>query len=336
MAQSAYSQSSTSAPPRPALPQNVEAEAALLGALMIDNRLAEDIQLKLRPEHFYEPLHGRIYEQILQLLDQNMIATPGDAAAAVRGGRGDEGAGRAGLSRPAHRQRRGDHRRARFRRADLRPRPAPRAGRRRPRDGRAGARHQRGGRSQGPDRGGRGGALPGRRGRRRRRQREELRRGDPAGRPDGREGAQLRRRPVRASPPGSTRSTPRPAASTIQRPAHPRRPPGHGQDRARHQHRLQRRPALVQRHGGRDRRRRNRPAPAVAFFSLEMSADQLATRILAEQSRDQLRRRCAWARSASRISATSPAPRPSSRRCRSISTTRRASPSPRCAPARGG
>ena len=33
----------------PALPQNVEAEAALLGALMIDNRLVEDVQLKLQP-----------------------------------------------------------------------------------------------------------------------------------------------------------------------------------------------------------------------------------------------------------------------------------------------
>src|SRR5437016_5811010 len=62
--------------PGSALPQNVEAEAALLGALMIDNRLSEDIQLKLRPEHFYEPLHGRIYEQILRLLDKNMIASP--------------------------------------------------------------------------------------------------------------------------------------------------------------------------------------------------------------------------------------------------------------------
>jgi replicative DNA helicase len=65
-----------SGPASQALPQNVEAEAALLGALMIDNRLAEDIQLKLRPEHFYEPLHGRIYEQILRLLDKNMIASP--------------------------------------------------------------------------------------------------------------------------------------------------------------------------------------------------------------------------------------------------------------------
>jgi replicative DNA helicase len=60
----------------PALPQNVEAEAALLGALMIDNRLVEDIQTRLQPHHFFEPLHGRIYEAILRLTDRNMIASP--------------------------------------------------------------------------------------------------------------------------------------------------------------------------------------------------------------------------------------------------------------------
>ena len=58
------------------LPHNVEAEAALLGALMIDNRLAEDVQLKLRGEHFFEPVHARIYEQVLRLIDRNMIASP--------------------------------------------------------------------------------------------------------------------------------------------------------------------------------------------------------------------------------------------------------------------
>src|SRR6478736_4523225 len=60
----------------PALPQNIEAEAALLGALMIDNRLVEDVQLKLKPHHFFEPLHGRIYEAILRLTDGNRIANP--------------------------------------------------------------------------------------------------------------------------------------------------------------------------------------------------------------------------------------------------------------------
>ncbi|QUT04269.1 replicative DNA helicase [Sphingobium phenoxybenzoativorans] len=63
-------------PARPELPRNVEAEAALLGALMIDNRIAEDVQMKLRAEHFYEPLHGRVYEAIMKLLERNMIANP--------------------------------------------------------------------------------------------------------------------------------------------------------------------------------------------------------------------------------------------------------------------
>jgi replicative DNA helicase len=59
-----------------ALPQNIEAEAALLGALMIDNRLVEDVQIRLKPHHFFEPLHGRIYEAILRLTDRNMVANP--------------------------------------------------------------------------------------------------------------------------------------------------------------------------------------------------------------------------------------------------------------------
>ena len=76
------------------LPHNVEAEAALLGAMMIDNRIAEDVQIKLRSDHFYESVHGRIYDAILLLLDRNVTATPvtlrpqfeADEAMAVLGG----------------------------------------------------------------------------------------------------------------------------------------------------------------------------------------------------------------------------------------------------------
>jgi replicative DNA helicase len=64
------------APAAPALPHNIEAEAALLGALMIDNRLVEDVQLKLRSDHYFEPLHGRIYDAILRMTDKNMVANP--------------------------------------------------------------------------------------------------------------------------------------------------------------------------------------------------------------------------------------------------------------------
>ena len=63
-------------PATPSLPQNIEAEAALLGALMVDNRLVEDVQIRLRAEHFFEPLHGRIYDAILRMTDRNMVANP--------------------------------------------------------------------------------------------------------------------------------------------------------------------------------------------------------------------------------------------------------------------
>jgi replicative DNA helicase len=58
------------------LPRNIEAEAAFLGAILIDNRIIEDVPIKLRPDHFFEPLHGRIFDQILRLIDRNMLVTP--------------------------------------------------------------------------------------------------------------------------------------------------------------------------------------------------------------------------------------------------------------------
>lgn len=59
-----------------ALPANVEAEAAFLGAVLIDNRVIEELVTPLRPEHFFEPVHERIYGRILQLLDRKAVVTP--------------------------------------------------------------------------------------------------------------------------------------------------------------------------------------------------------------------------------------------------------------------
>jgi replicative DNA helicase len=58
------------------LPHNIEAEAALLGAMMIDNRLVEDLHSQLGSQHFFEPLHGRIYDAIWMLVERRMVATP--------------------------------------------------------------------------------------------------------------------------------------------------------------------------------------------------------------------------------------------------------------------
>lgn len=57
------------------LPQNVEAEAALLGALMIDNRLVSDI-MWLPKEAFWEQVHGRIYEAICDEVAKGGVANP--------------------------------------------------------------------------------------------------------------------------------------------------------------------------------------------------------------------------------------------------------------------
>lgn len=58
------------------LPQNVEAEAALLGALMIDNRLIDHIGHFLTEEMFFEPMHGRIYRVIRKFVEAGKVANP--------------------------------------------------------------------------------------------------------------------------------------------------------------------------------------------------------------------------------------------------------------------
>lgn len=64
------------APAEPRLPYNIEAERALLGALMIEARLIEEVAGFLDAAHFYEPLHGRIYAAIRARADANQVPTP--------------------------------------------------------------------------------------------------------------------------------------------------------------------------------------------------------------------------------------------------------------------
>ena len=59
-----------------ALPHNEEAEQSLLGALLLDNRLIEKVSEFLKPEHFYQPVHGRIYGAILRLTERGQVADP--------------------------------------------------------------------------------------------------------------------------------------------------------------------------------------------------------------------------------------------------------------------
>lgn len=63
-------------PPQPPPPHNAEIEAALLGAILTNNRAWERVSDVLRPEHFYEPAHGRIYEAATRLIERGQAASP--------------------------------------------------------------------------------------------------------------------------------------------------------------------------------------------------------------------------------------------------------------------
>ena len=57
-------------------PHNFEAEQALLGAIMLNGRALEKVAEFLRPEHFAEPAHGRIYAACEKLIGRGQIANP--------------------------------------------------------------------------------------------------------------------------------------------------------------------------------------------------------------------------------------------------------------------
>lgn len=57
------------------LPHNLEAEQGLLGAVLVDNRAMERIDY-LKPMHFFMPAHQRIFEAIIKLSDRGQNASP--------------------------------------------------------------------------------------------------------------------------------------------------------------------------------------------------------------------------------------------------------------------
>ncbi|WP_273759680.1 replicative DNA helicase [Bartonella sp. ML70XJBT.G] len=58
------------------LPHNIEAEQALLGALLINNEAHDRVSDFLKPEHFFEPLHQKIYDVLSHHIEKGKIADP--------------------------------------------------------------------------------------------------------------------------------------------------------------------------------------------------------------------------------------------------------------------
>ncbi len=58
------------------VPHNIEAEQALLGAVLVNNEVLDRITDFLKAEHFYDPLHASIFETMQQLAHASKTVTP--------------------------------------------------------------------------------------------------------------------------------------------------------------------------------------------------------------------------------------------------------------------
>src|SRR6195256_3118866 len=64
------------ASPYRAAPHNIEAEQALLGAILVNNDALYRVSDFLEPEHFFEPIHGQIYDIARSLIRTGKLASP--------------------------------------------------------------------------------------------------------------------------------------------------------------------------------------------------------------------------------------------------------------------
>ena len=62
--------------PTHALPHSIEAEQALLGALLINNDVFDRVASLVKQEHFFDPVHGRIFEVVSRRIQKNALASP--------------------------------------------------------------------------------------------------------------------------------------------------------------------------------------------------------------------------------------------------------------------
>ncbi len=64
-------------PPEPeTLPHNIEAEQQLLGAILTNNDIYDRIASLVKAEHFFEPVHRRVFEIAVARIQKNALASP--------------------------------------------------------------------------------------------------------------------------------------------------------------------------------------------------------------------------------------------------------------------
>ncbi|MGC6471303.1 MAG: replicative DNA helicase [Parvibaculales bacterium] len=58
------------------LPHNIEAEQGLLGALLVNNDVMDKVEDFLLPRHFHDPVHGRIFEAAIKFIGNGNAVSP--------------------------------------------------------------------------------------------------------------------------------------------------------------------------------------------------------------------------------------------------------------------
>ena len=79
------------------LPHDIEAEQQLLGAILVNNDVFDRVSAILTAEHFFEPLHRRIFEIAAARIQKNALASPVTLKAYL-----EEDAGLQALGGPAY------------------------------------------------------------------------------------------------------------------------------------------------------------------------------------------------------------------------------------------
>ena len=58
------------------LPNNIEAEQSVIGSILISNEIFDEVSLIIKSTNFYDPLHKKIFEAIEKLVYSGMLANP--------------------------------------------------------------------------------------------------------------------------------------------------------------------------------------------------------------------------------------------------------------------
>ena len=58
------------------LPNNIEAEQSLIGSILLNNEMFDEISLIVSNKNFYDPMHQKIYAAIEKLISGGMLANP--------------------------------------------------------------------------------------------------------------------------------------------------------------------------------------------------------------------------------------------------------------------